>query len=113
MMAWALACLAKFRVYKKELIVVCLLLAITVILQLIVVVCQTTNMFILILFLISSSITAFLALNNLGPIVISTKLSQLDFVSHFLFIFTHSIIEAYSIHKRDSKIKHGKVISLI
>lgn len=65
-------------------------------------------MFILILFLISSSITAFLALNNLGPIIISTKSLSIGLSFAFLIYFTHSIIEAYSIHKRDSKIKHGK-----
>lgn len=67
-----------------------------------------TSMFILIIFLISSSIVAYLALNNLGPVVVSTKVLSLGLAMTFAVYFVHSLVEAYSIHKRDSKIKHGK-----
>lgn len=65
-------------------------------------------MFILILFLITSSIVAYLSLNNLGPIVMSTKVLSVGLSLTFIIYFIHTLLETYSLHKRDSKIKHGK-----
>lgn len=64
-------------------------------------------MIIWMLFLIAGSIAIFLELNNLGPIVVSSRVLSVGLSLAFVLYLVHTIFEHYSIYKRDRKIKHS------